>query len=268
MRGVSAQLGQILMLTAIPVASTILGGIMTSIRRPSDSFRSLVQHFAAGLVVAVVAGELLPQLGRTHELWGIVLGFVLGVVVMLSVQRFAENLEKRSEGSAENKTGLLAAVAIDCLLDGLLIGVGFSADARIGLLLVVAMTLEMGFLGVSVASSLSEAGYTRQRTILNVSGLALLVIVGALIGGTLLSGLTGMPLAMMLSFGAAALLFLVTEELLIEAHEVEQTPLITAAFFAGFLALYVIGILSESQSAGSATEKATEGALNLLRWLG
>lgn len=243
----SAQLGQILALTAIPVASTILGGVVTSIRKPGDQLRSFVQHFAAGLVVAVVAGELLPQLGRTHQLWGIVLGFVLGVIVMLGVQRFADHLEQKSEGDSENKTGLLAAVAIDCLLDGLLIGVGFSADARIGLLLVIAMTLEMMFLGVSVASSLGEAGYPRGRTIQTVTGLALLVIVGAFVGGTLLSGLTGMPLAMMLSFGAAALLFLVTEELLIEAHEVEQTPLITAAFFAGFLALYVIGILSESK---------------------
>lgn len=241
----SANLGQILALTAIPVVSTILGGVVTSIRKPSDALRSMVQHFAAGLVVAVVAGELLPQLGRTHELWGIIIGFTLGVFVMLAVQRFADNLEKRSEGSAENKTGLLAAVAVDCLLDGLLIGVGFSADARIGVLLVVAMTLEMGFLGVSVASSLTEAGYSRNRSIMNVTGLALLVIVGAFIGGALLGGLTGMPLAIMLSFGAAALLFLVTEELLIEAHEVEQTPFITAAFFAGFLTLYVIGILSE-----------------------
>lgn len=236
---------QLLTLAAIPVVSTILGGAVASIRTPSDKLRSFVQHFAAGLVVAVVAGELLPQLGRTHQLWGIIIGFVLGVAVMLGVQRFAENLEKKSEGQNENKTGLLAAVGIDCLLDGLLIGVGFSADARIGLLLVIAMTLEMGFLGVSVASSLGEAGWQRGRSILTVAGLALLVALGAILGGTLLSGLTGMPLAIMLSFGAAALLFLVTEELLIEAHEVEQTPLITSAFFAGFLVLYVIGILSE-----------------------
>ena len=242
----SAPLLQLLGLTAVPVISTILGGVAASVRKPSDKLRSFVQHFAAGLVVAVVAGELLPQVGRTHNLWGIVIGFVTGVAVMLGVQRFADNLEKKSEGAgSENKTGLLAAVAIDCLLDGLLIGVGFSADARIGLLLVIAMTLEMGFLGVSVASSLGEAGWARGRSILTVAGLALLVAVGAVIGGTLLSGLTGMPLAIMLSFGAAALLFLVTEELLIEAHEVEQTPLITSAFFAGFLALYVIGILSE-----------------------
>ncbi|WP_291425355.1 transporter [Deinococcus sp.] len=243
-----SHLSQILTLTAIPVASTILGGAVASVRQPSDSLRSFVQHFAGGLVIAVVAGELLPQLTRTHELAGIILGFVLGVVVMLMVQRFAENLEKRDEGNSENKSGLLAAVGIDCLLDGLLIGVGFSADARIGLLLVVAMTLEMGFLGVSLASSLGEAGWKTGKSILTVAGLALMVALGALIGGTLLGGLTGFPLAVMLSFGAAALLFLVTEELLIEAHEVAQTPWITSAFFAGFLTLYIIGMLSEGKA--------------------
>ena len=40
----------------------------------------------------------------------------------------------------------------------------------------------------------------------------------------------------MLSFGTAAMLYLVVEELLVEAHEVEHTPLAAGAFFAGFLA--------------------------------
>ena len=41
--------------------------------------------------------------------------------------------------------------------------------------------------------------------------------------------------------GIAALLFLVTEELVSEAHEaVTDTPLLTAMFFAGFLALYAL----------------------------
>jgi ZIP family zinc transporter len=43
-----------------------------------------------------------------------------------------------------------------------------------------------------------------------------------------------------LSFGVAALLDLVTEELLTEAHEVDETPLLTSMFFVGFLALLMI----------------------------
>lgn len=44
----------------------------------------------------------------------------------------------------------------------------------------------------------------------------------------------------MLAFGAAALLYLVTEELLVEAHEGQETPLLTALFFIGFLAIPVL----------------------------
>lgn len=43
-----------------------------------------------------------------------------------------------------------------------------------------------------------------------------------------------------LGFAVAALLYLVTEELLVEAHEVPETPLSTAAFFIGFLMLMLI----------------------------
>ncbi len=37
-----------------------------------------------------------------------------------------------------------------------------------------------------------------------------------------------------------ALLYLVTEELLVDAHEANDTPLLTAMFFVGFLALFVL----------------------------
>lgn len=48
-------------------------------------------------------------------------------------------------------------------------------------------------------------------------------------------------LAAVLAGGIAALLFLVTEELISEVHEaVADTPLLTSLFFAGFLALYAL----------------------------
>ena len=58
------------------------------------------------------------------------------------------------------------------------------------------------------------------------------------------SGLTGLALAIVLSFGAAALMYLVVEELLTEAHEVKETPLIAAPFFAGCVALYLLELLA------------------------
>lgn len=240
----SAPLSQILGLTLIPVVATILGGAVATFRPPSAKARSFVQHFAAGVVLAVVAGELLPEMTKTHRPLGVVIGFVLGVCLMLGAKEITQRIEANDEQREGSKTGLLIAVGIDVLLDGLLIGVGFAAGERVGTLLVIALTLELLFLGVSVAASLTLAKFTRTRSILTVAGLATLVIVGAIIGGSLLSGLSGLALEIVLSFGAAALMYLVVEELLTEAHEVKETPLITASFFAGFVALYLLELMT------------------------
>ena len=95
-----------------------------------------------------------------------------------------------------------------------------------------------------MAASLAEAKFARTRSIAIIVGLASLVIVGALLGGSLLGGLSGLGLEIVLSFGAAALMYLVIEELLTEAHEVQETPLITASFFAGFVALYLLELMA------------------------
>ena len=237
-------MSQILGLTLIPVFATVLGGAIATFRTPSEKLRSLVQHFAAGVVLAVVAGELLPEMTKEHRPVGVVIGFVLGVALMLGVKAVTERIEGRSGSSGNSKAGLLTAVGIDVFLDGLLIGVGFAAGERVGTLLVIALTLELLFLGISVAASLAEAKFPRSRNILTVTGLAGLVAVGAWLGGSLLGGLSGLSLEIVLSFGAAALMYLVVEELLTEAHEVQETPLITASFFAGFVALYLLELMA------------------------
>ena len=76
-----------------------------------------------------------------------------------------------------------------------------------------------------------------------VGGLALLFVAGRGVGGAALQLITGVALVGVLAFGVAALLFLVTEELLREAHEVPETPWLTSAFFAGFLLLMLLELL-------------------------
>ena len=48
-----------------------------------------------------------------------------------------------------------------------------------------------------------------------------------------------------LSFGAAALLYLVTAELLREAHEERESTSATAMFFVGFVVFLVVGMRLE-----------------------
>ena len=80
------------------------------------------------------------------------------------------------------------------------------------------------------------------RILIIVSALGSLVFVTAVAGATMLSRLQGGAMEIVLSFGAAALLYLVTAELLREAHEERESPTATAMFFVGFLAFLVVGM--------------------------
>ncbi len=81
---------------------------------------------------------------------------------------------------------------------------------------------------------------SRGRIILTTVALSLLFGVGAVAGAVVLGGLGGVALTTLFAFGAAVLIYLVTEELLVEAHEVPETVAATTLFFVGFVLLVVI----------------------------
>ncbi len=137
--------------------------------------------------------------------------------------------EARPGGAAPLPWGLLAAVGIDLVIDGMLVGLGATLGSKQGLVLTVALTIEILFLAVSVVAQLLEQGQRRARAAQLAGCLGLLTAVGALAGAVLLGGASRTTLAAVLAFGAAALLYLVVEELLVEAHETDETPLLAAA---------------------------------------
>jgi ZIP family zinc transporter len=63
------------------------------------------------------------------------------------------------------------------------------------------------------------------------------------LGALVLGGAGNTVLNLVLAFAAAALLWLVVEELLVEAHETPERPWMAVMFFAGFLMLYCLGVL-------------------------
>lgn len=235
-----------LLYAAVPVTAMAVGGGYAIFRPPSPKARSYIQHFAAGLVFAAVAVEVLPDLMHYRAPAWAAGGFAVGTASMLLIRWLTE----RQAGGAST-TGntdrpgpsirLAAVVGIDILIDGVLIGVMIAAGQKAGALVTFALAVELLALGLATAPAL---GRTRAGALYALIGLAILPAIGA-VGGHALAGiLVGGWLEAVLAFAAAALLYLATEELLVEAHEVPETPLATATFFAGFLLLLMIDMLS------------------------
>jgi ZIP family zinc transporter len=217
--------------TLIPVVAVLIGSLFAVSRRPSDAFVSAMQHLAAGVVFAAAAAEILPQVMHEGSPIATFTGGALGILVMLSL--------KALEGRASGPIAMLGAVAVDILIDGLVLGLAFVAGGKAGVLLTIALTLEVLFLGLTVTTELSETIKSKARIIAITMGIALLLPIGAAIA-TPVATFPPIVIAGFLSFGLMALLYLVTEELLVEAHEKPDTPLISAMFFIGFLGLLLI----------------------------
>jgi ZIP family zinc transporter len=230
-----------------PVVALAVGAVIAAFRPISPRLRSYTQHLAAGVVFAALGTEILPRMmAGKPQIRDVVLGFSVGVVLMLVIRYFAEKMggETDDESEDQGSFSLLAAVSVDVLIDGLLLGIGLGIGQSVGLLLTIALTLEILFLGLATAATFRKTGTPRGRVIAAATAPALPFAGGAIAGVLLLGGLHGGWLERVLSFAAAALLYLVTEELLTEAHEVPETPLSTAMFFVGFLALFLIKLLT------------------------
>jgi ZIP family zinc transporter len=239
----------ILRYTAIPALAILVGGTIALFRVPTSKTRSVVQHFAAGVVFAAVAAELLPQITHEQHLVFLTIGFLGGVGAMLGANRIVARLESGGNVAAEERltAGLLIGVAVDVFVDGLLVGASFAAGSKTGVLITLALTLELLFLGLAASATLRGMGRTTRYTSTILLVLAFIVLSGAAIGGAFLTGVSGALLVGVLSFATAALLYLVTEELLAEAHNIPDTALATTMFFLGFLGLLVIDIIGQGR---------------------
>jgi ZIP family zinc transporter len=220
-----------LLITLVPAAVTVLGAAIATWRRPNALMTSALQHFAAGVVFAAAAVEILPNLKHAGSVWPVVIGGGAGLLVMLAI----EELGRRTKG----QTGLITLIAVDVLIDGLVLGLGFAAGEKAGILLTVALTLEVLFLGLALSTELMEEAMPAARIIAITAAIALLLPIGALLAAPIAT-LSPAVVKGFFAFGLIALLYLVTEELLVEAHEVPERPWITAMFFVGFLLLFLL----------------------------
>mgnify|MGYP003575654807 CR=1 FL=1 len=221
----------------------ILGSVISLFWNPSVTIRSAIQHFAAGAVLAAVAASIIPEVEQIGTLPGIVGGFVAGGLLMMVLKWLVIRFERQGNQKKNLPVGLASAAAVDTLIDGALISAGFSANDQLGALLAIALSLELLFLTLSVGVEFREGKFPWWQSLVVTGGIALLLLVGAFGAGFLLADVPETTLAVVLSFGAAALIYLIAEELLVENVQAEESIFSTATLFIGFLALLILKLL-------------------------
>jgi ZIP family zinc transporter len=222
----------------------ILGGIISIFWSPNARARSAIQHFAAGAVLAAVASSVIPQAAETGTAPGVLGGFAAGGALMVTLKWLVLKVEHKGEDKRKLPLGLTAAAAFDTLIDGVLITAGFAAGQQLGVLLIVALTIELFFLTLSVGVEFRKSGFDLWQKLLTTSGIATMLLLGAVVSSFLLSNTNEATLAIVLSFGAAALIYLIAEELLVETIQAEDSLFSTSTLFGGFLLLLALKLIA------------------------
>jgi ZIP family zinc transporter len=135
----------------------------------------------------------------------------------------------------------LFAVAVDLFVDGLLVGTSYAVGAKQGVLVAIALGACGFFLAMTTVASFQAKGASRKKNLGVTLSLMLITAGGVYLAHLFSAELVGGLRSGTLAFATAALLYLVVEELITEAHEAAEDRAGTPAFFfAGFLLVYLL----------------------------
>lgn len=127
----------VLALAALPAAGNFLGGLAAEAPEVSERTLSLSLHLAAGIVLAVVGLELMPEALTADPPWVPIAAFVAGGVAFIGLERAIGYVQLRTGTSEESKgpLAIYSGVSIDLFSDGVMIGTGAVINPALGLLL-------------------------------------------------------------------------------------------------------------------------------------
>lgn len=238
----------VLAFAAMPALGNFAGGMLAEMFRPSTRSLNLAMHLAAGIVIAVVAVELIPQTFDTEPKWAIILSFVAGATFFVTIDWAVGKLLSRV-GGTETASGpwiIFIGVAIDLFSDGVMIGTGSSVAIALGLLLAIGQVPADIPEGFATIANFRQAGVERRMRVLLAAAFAIPIFLGATLGYWGVRGQPDLVKYMFLTFTAGVLTTLVVEEMVPEAHEAAvDTRLAPLTFAAGFAAFSLISAYLE-----------------------
>ena len=225
----------------LPALTLMGGGALGSRFHPDHRLRGMIAHLVGGLVLGTAAADLMPAASRSGHPLALALGFCLGFSLLLVINAVLQEPELPSDGERARPLAiLLLPFLVDSLIDGLVVGISSEATSN-GWIIPIAVALEMGLAALGVGTLLGRgAGRWRSSLAGVVMGLAYLCGLG--VSQWLGDWLRGSALTGLLAFGTAALIYLVVEEVMKEAHAdgEDDSGVVNLAFFIGLLVVWLL----------------------------
>ena len=246
----------------IPFIGTTLGSAMVFFMRKSinPKLEKILLGFAAGVMMAASVWSLLiPSIEMSSdyrfEFIPAAIGFLTGIIFLLLLDAFIPHLNyesrtlKKIKNEKIQKTAMMIlAVTLHNIPEGMAVGLAFALAAKSedGVMLASAIALAVGMgiqnfpEGAAIALPMRQAGRSRTRAFLCGAASGIVEPIFALVT-VLIAGTVQVLLPWLLSFAAGAMLYVVVEELIPEAH-LGDSHIGTLGVMIGFIVMMTLDV--------------------------
>ena len=231
--------------TGFTFLMTTLGAAMVFFLsgEPKPHFQKVVLGFAAGVMTAASVWSLLiPAIEQTastgvHFSWlPAAVGMLVGVGFLAMMDELLPRLRRESmKQSSRQRALLMTAITLHNIPEGMAVGLAFAlAASREGVAAAAALALGIGIQnfpeGAAIALPLRQEGCSRRLSGSVEPVFGVVVVLIAAVAQPVMPGL--------LSFSAGAMLYVVVEELIPQAHSRAGT----CGFVGGFLIMMILDV--------------------------
>ncbi|WP_161984143.1 hypothetical protein [Sulfuriferula plumbiphila] len=232
----------LLILALVPLAGAVLAGIGVGQLRT----RQYGGWFAAGAVFAAAGASLLPAMTGTKPAFALLLGLTLGCVAGIAVYALTEFLwprnlanlrgSRREVREVRNEEERVANTILAVLLVAFCIGVAYSAKIAESMAVMLSLAVQLFWLAFALAT---PAVKFAARATMGLA-LAVIVLLGLMVGMALAEGLTGAGLVASLASGFGAALYMAVHQLLAGLDKGSEPRALAASFLSGYGAALVL----------------------------
>lgn len=249
--------------TTFTFAATTLGAASVFMfkRDIPQRIQRIFLGFAAGVMIAasvwsllIPAMEMAAEQNIRHSWLPAAGGFVLGTLFLLLLDRILPHMHPGSshpegiKSSFARTTMLVLAVTLHNIPEGLAVGLAFGlAGESTALSLSGALALSVGMAlqnfpeGAAISLPLKKEGLSNKRSFLLGALSGAVEPVAGVTGVLIAGGISGI-MPWFLAFAAGAMIYVVVEELIPEAHLGEHSHSGTLSVMAGFLIMMILDV--------------------------
>lgn len=230
------------------VLGTACGGLLSFLLwRPRKKLLSLILGFSAGIMLVIVFMELLSESVTIGGLWLGLIGLATGILLLYLLDIYFPHQHYISEEGKKNRlrqAGVLLCIgiALHNVPEGLAIGSSYYADVDFGLGMAIIMALHNIPEGIAMATTMKMGGIRNSIILLATILAGLPMAFGGMVGA-LIGSISSTFLSLSLAFAGGAMLYIVCDELIPDAHDLSEGHSATLGIVFGvIIGMFILSI--------------------------